>query len=36
MIQSQKIQEEVEALRNDIVGLNGEMERMQIKKKMNE
>ena len=36
MIQSQKRQEEVEGLRNDIVGLNGEMEGPQIKKIMNE
>ena len=36
MIQLQKRQEEVEGLRNDIVGINGEMEWLQIKQRMNE
>ena len=35
-IQSHKRQEEVEGLRNDIVGINGEMERLQINQRMNE
>ena len=36
MIQPQKRQEEVEGLRNGIAGLNGEMQRLKMKERMNE